>query len=199
MKTKEELRRENIRYEDNANEITATGWACKTCGRWYGNEDRAEHMARWCCCTDMPCECGGRTEKGYTKCKTCRDKIDMECYYGKPEKPWDGITPLTCHKDDRWFWNLNDLLDYLETDAPTPKEIEELRLVICVPNNPGHFDLCDWLCDFLPEDDDPPGDWKAVEKAVNDYIDSMKPFSWTAGKYRPSIASILEMSKTKES
>ena len=44
-------------YEESAEVVTVTGWSCKTCKRWWADD---EHMARWCCASDMACDCGKR-------------------------------------------------------------------------------------------------------------------------------------------
>jgi len=182
-----------IRYEDNAEMRTVTGWVCKTCSRWYGYDDDARHMASYCCCTERPCECGGRAEKSYIKCDECRRKSDSARYYAREEKPWDGKTPLCCDDADDWFFSLDDLLDHLETDSPTVEQVEALRLIIAVPHHPGFFDLSEHLMDYVCDDADLPGDYEAAEKAINDYLKENEPLSWTHGKYRPSVASILDL------
>ena len=180
-----------IRYEDNAEQATVTGWVCKTCRKWYGYDDIAKHIASYCCCTERPCECGGRAEKSYAKCTACREKADAARYYARDDRPWDGETPLVTD-GDHYFWTLDDLLEHLETDAPSAEQIDELRLLICVPVEPHLFDLNDWLSDSLADDCDPPGHWETVEKCVNDYLIANSPFSWTAGRFRPATASILK-------
>ena len=66
---------EERRYEDQAEEITTTGFQCKTCKRFWGID---KHMASWCCSTSQPCECGGRKEKHWIKCQSCRTKDEQE-------------------------------------------------------------------------------------------------------------------------
>jgi hypothetical protein len=181
-----------IHYEDNAEQRTVTGWVCKTCGRWYGYDDDAKRMASYCCCTDRPCECGGRAEKHYVKCKSCRDRIDTEKYFALEEFEWDGTSYLVGDDSDWWFYSVEDILEYLDKAAPTDDDIEGLRLLNCVENHPprGYFDITEYLQDFLAEDCDPPGDWEAAEKVVNDYLEANRPLSWKAGNKRPSTASI---------
>ncbi|MFA5056524.1 MAG: hypothetical protein WC485_00285 [Opitutaceae bacterium] len=180
-----------IRYEDNAEQATVTGWICKTCKRWYGYDDSAKHMASYCCCTTRPCECGGRVDKHYVKCDACRAKADTERYYAREEREWDGKAPLCCDNDDKWFWSLDDLLDHMETDTPTAEQIEDLRLLFAEPHHPGFFDLSEHLSNYISGDAELPGDYEAAEKAVNDYLKANEPLSWTHGKYRPSVASII--------
>ena len=64
-----------LRYEDAAHKVIRVGWACKRCDRFHGDN---EHLARWCCASDLPCrECGGRnTNKAYTCCQACKRAKD---------------------------------------------------------------------------------------------------------------------------
>lgn len=57
-----------IRYEDTAILTEVAGWVCTECQRFWGDE---EHMARWCCATDLPCDCGQRHTNLKTKCDEC--------------------------------------------------------------------------------------------------------------------------------
>lgn len=63
-----------IRYEDAAEQRTITLWFCKQCNHGY----RDEHLARWCCSADQPCECGGRKGKHSNCCDVCRRKREDE-------------------------------------------------------------------------------------------------------------------------
>ncbi len=73
------------RYEDAAEEVTVTGWACKHCKRMVGQR---QHMASYCCSTSFPCECGQRYGKYQSRCDSCQEKMDTEAWYAKPEVEW---------------------------------------------------------------------------------------------------------------
>jgi hypothetical protein len=187
--------KKTIRYEDNAELRTdIVGWVCKTCGLYYGNRQESQHMASCCCCTDRPCSmdgCDGRAVNRSVWCPACTSKRDLERFVRHTEKAWEG-QPLVASGDDRYFWTLDDLLEYLETDTPTAEQIDDMRLMICVPHSPELFSIIEWLEDYLAEDCDPPGDWEAAEKAVNDYLAANPAISWIQGKFRPTTASIME-------
>lgn len=184
------------RYEDNAELRTVTGWVCKTCGHFWGQDDHARRMASWCCCTDRPCNTEGCARRTRTKddiyCDSCQTRIATERYFNRAKVDWDGRTPLVADDEDRYFFDLDELLDYMETDTPTQEQIEDLRLLICMPTIPLRFDLRDYLEDDLPEGQDPPGDWKSAEKAVNDYIEQHEPLAWIGSENRPTLKSILD-------
>jgi hypothetical protein len=66
--------------EESAGVTQVMGWSCVHCGHFWGQDER---MARYCCATTFPCECGkARYDKGYTACKECsrtrREQADRE-------------------------------------------------------------------------------------------------------------------------
>lgn len=67
--------KKTLDYEEAAEVVQMHGWACKSCGRFYGNN---EHSARYCCAQTLPCPCGGRRERGWTICASCRDKDNLD-------------------------------------------------------------------------------------------------------------------------
>ncbi len=178
-------------YEEAAEVVTVTGWMCKTCRRWCGDD---EDMARYCCAADMACECGKRRGKGWTVCDDCRDRKALECYQRRERVAWDGKTPLTTQDDDRYFFSSEDVAYYLEDlEVPITREaVEGLRLVLCVENETRHFDLADFYSDDLPEDGDPPGEWRIAEDAVNAWAEKNRPLSWTMGKLAVTPESVWE-------
>ncbi len=163
-----------------------SGWVCKTCRRYWAND---EHAARWCCASDVECGkegCKERTDRGYTRCKTCRDKQDVAKWEALPEVEWDGETPLVEHDNDNFFFNEDDLERHLEDHD---LKIEDLRLVVCVHGRKPSFDMDDHLSDYLPEDhdcDDP----TRINKVVNGWIEKHVPQMWVPGKTRPTLESV---------
>ena len=122
-------------YEESAHEVTVTGWACRQCGRWYGNN---QHMARWCCAKTIPCECGGRIVVSWVVCKDCRDRKEAEMEqsrYAAAEKltNWDGpIFVEGVASNEGFFENVEEYLDLLALDP-------ELEISDYV-----------WVCDSVP-------------------------------------------------
>lgn len=184
---------EVIRYEDAAELVTVKGWQCKRCQRFWGVD---EHMAKWCCATELPCdECGGRNpDKHYTCCGECRSKRvakKWEELYAKAVE-WDGKTyPIFSDSHDRYFFDEDELSDFLY-DNSLPPDIDErlvpllkksaieiaaeCRFRLCTPNNGRSFDMNEFLCDDLAEDHEV--DAREVEQVVNDWIKENAPFSW---------------------
>ena len=170
-----------IRYEDGAEQATVTGWVCKTCRRWHGNTGRSEHSARHCCSNDRPCECGGRiTGHTYSVCADCRREMDEARWAALPKVVWDGHSPLCEWQGDNYYWSEDDLIDHMEEHDLGP---EDMRLVLATTLEPRHFSLYEFLSDDLPTDFDSelPGNWREVDKAVNDYIQGHKPYAWWPG------------------
>lgn len=171
-----------------------TGWVCKTCRRYYGEDERA---ARYCCAIDFKCSaegCEARVPKGgYTICDACHAKKDKKRWLALPEVAWDGVTPLVLHDDDRYFFDESDLCDYLEEEEG--RRLKDLRFVICVPVPHPRFDVNDFLGDSLPEDGEVDG--KDIEKIVNDWIEANAPKTWEAGKTRPTLASLAHLADSE--
>lgn len=173
---------EIVRSEDSAEQRTVTGWVCKRCSRYWGDD---EHMARYCCATDFPCECGGRRSKPYTHCKSCREKHEYERWFAKEPIEWDGEFPVALWDDDRFFFDADELGFYLEEYE---LELEYLWLTTCEPNNGRHFEMSEYLCDELPEEFDL--DDKEINETVNKWISGHAPFSFYVTGKRLSIESV---------
>jgi hypothetical protein len=172
-----------LRYEDGAERVLRRGWMCSRCGTFYGNDPSAEHVARYCCSNDFPCECGARKGKHWTCCQSCRDKHDIERHAKRERRPWDGEQMLYSHVLDKYFSSPEDLCDHLE-DNEDSRDRDALQVVLCDPNRPRPFELVDFVSDDLPEDGDdfnPPGAAE-IEKAVNDYLNGLGVLSWSPGK-----------------
>lgn len=169
----------SIRYEDAAERMTVTGFACKTCRRWWGED---EHMARWCCATDLPCECGGRKRKSYTVCEACREKAAAERFAAKPRQQWDGKTPLYSETLQRYFFDDGySLREAIEEAGGDP---DALRLFICRPRYAHPLEDEYWHDDMPPDEDlesVAPDLFRAIS-ALNEVIETRRaarqPLSW---------------------
>lgn len=169
-----------VRYEDAAQSVTITGWACKTCGRFYGDKPQSEHIARWCCATDLPCkECGGRnTCKSYTCCESCRLRHDEERWAKLERIDWDGVTPVCEWRNDRYYFSDGEVADEIAERLEDGGKIDDVRLVLCEPCDPPTFEMGDFLSDVLPEDFDPGKDFDEIDRIVNGWIKAKMPLSW---------------------
>lgn len=175
-------------YESCGRQVTVTGWVCDKCRRFYGSGEDAEHLARWCCCSDRPCHtpgCGGRADKSWIACPSCLSKKDLDRFMAKPRVEWDGITPLVTD-DDRFFFDADSLGDYL---ADLPAEDREIvRLEVCRPTNTSEFYMSEFLQDSLPEDFDLDED--EINATVNRWIKDNGPFAWEGSGKVPTWESV---------
>ena len=174
-------------YETNATRAHVTGWACKHCNRFYGDDERSQHQARWCCATDLPCntsECVGRLSKPYLHCDKCRERRATAKWEARERRAWDGKQMLYSEIIDKYASTPHEMhelcIDYREDEG---SQLSEMRVVLCEPVSAPCFDIHDYLNDVLPEDGNAPGEWEAVEKAYEEYVKANKPFSWMPGKY----------------
>lgn len=199
---------ESLRYEDAAIPVTmhgptgeqiATGWLSARTKHFYQNE----HAARYHDATEFPCACGGRnTERGYVCCKSCREKSDADKWdeaYAKAID-WDGKTPLATWDDDQFFWDSDGVACYLDSFIAGGGKFEDVRLVLCTPDNGREFEMTEFLSDCLPDDDHGGGDLDTdeIDKTVNDWIASHSPFSWWPSKKPVKIESLRELLPSQE-
>lgn len=133
--------------------------------------------------THKTCECGNVYEKN-SYCDPCATKRSNESYYKKKYKVWDGATPLCNWRDDKYFFDIESIEEYLEENELEPSD---LQLMICEENNISNIDESYWE-DIMPENWDSmaDGNKEFVEKLkeFNEFINKQPPFSWREGDYR---------------
>ena len=186
---------EQLVYEEAAEIVTIEGWACKVCGRFFGKYANMEHLARWCCAKEQPCECGvGRAMGPYYKCDKCvsekREKVEKENWDKAKKEDWDGEKPLCVFNDDTYFFDSGHVGDYIVHNELLP---EDVRLEICKPTTPSYFSVLEHLEDVTPYDGDlghlP---FEEVDHTVNLWINKHGPFSWEGSGVVVSIESVLK-------
>lgn len=169
-----------------ASRQTVTGWVSRT-GRFWGDDER---MARYDGCTHKQCECGGVTEKHYIRCKVCRAKAEIEKYDARPVAVWDGEVFLYSDAHDRYFQDIESLVDYLgDFDVDEAPSIADLRLIICEPNYARQIESDQWS-DDLPEDGELPSEIEEALRVLNEVIKRAPPLSWSPGKFAADADSI---------
>lgn len=180
-----------------AERSTAHGWRSRH-GRFFEDGPQAENLARYDGCTHMLCrECGALVEKPYMLCPVHEAMEEKERFAKCEKTPWDGVTPLVIFGDDRYFWDVEGLLDYCLDNEVSP---DQLPLIICEPNY-AHGISSEIWSDILPEDVNLP---QALEDALNDFnkaVDAYKkPISWDGGKFAAIIPEeiVEEYRKTME-
>lgn len=123
-----------------------------------------------------------------SKCDACMKQQRRESWYKKPAVEWDGQFPIGIWSDDSFFWDSDELLEYLdeyldqpaETDADRLANIQDHWLTPCRPTRGRSLNLMDFLNDELPEDtDDLPKGGQELEDAINAWLESIRPLSWT--------------------
>lgn len=118
---------QSIPYETNAERRTVGGWCCKTCGRFCGDRPNSEMAAKYCCCTDRPCQrCPtGRAQKYYTLCDSCKELESIDRFLKLEAKPYDGSAVCEWN-GDRYFFDEDELLEWI---AENGLQLEDLQLV----------------------------------------------------------------------
>jgi hypothetical protein len=157
-----------------AREVTLTGWISST-NQFWGKD---EHMARWAGCTHLKCECGSTMEKSYTRCPECRHKSAVERYNALPFKEWDYKEPVCTWDGDTYFFNIEDLDEYMEDS-----ELKEIDLLFCDEINYSPIDYDYWGSD-AHEDWEPPSALKERLMEFNNFIKTLPAHSYTPGKTR---------------
>ncbi len=165
---------------------TVTGWVSRT-GRFWGDDER---MARYDGSTHKQCECGRIAEKSYIRCEACRSKADIEKFKARPVKVWDSEAFLYSDAHDKYFQDLESLIDYLsDYDEDDKYTLEDLRLIICEPNMAREVES-DFWCDDLPEDGDLPSEMAEALRVFNEVVRRAPPLSWSPGKYAADVDAI---------
>lgn len=191
-------------FEEAAHVITTTGWACKRCGKFYGDDstpasgsrealpsDRCEYMARWCCASSLPCACGGRMTSIYTVCDACRLKAKNDDWNAKTPVEWNGEFPIAVWDDDKYFFDADALYEYVDDLVEDGGNVDDLKLTKCKNHEPREFELAEFLSDDLPEDFElPKGAAADINDDVNKWIKSHVPSLWFGTGERISRASL---------
>lgn len=134
--------------------------------------------------THEKCNVCDNIKKVRSYCEFCSSIREKESYDKRPFLEWDYITPVIIHNSDQYFWNSDEIDEYLDQNEINPSE---LKLVICSPNYVRQIDE-DYWADEMPENYDDLSDFNkdfvAKLKEFNSYISTLKPLSWSSGIYR---------------
>ena len=166
---------------ESAKRMTVDGWVSSS-GHFFGENERA---ARWDGCTHTYCtECGAVIMKsGYTICDDCRQKKDIARYDAMPRVEWDGETPLYSESCDEYFFDSDNLRDYIEEHECTA---ESLRLIVCEADK--YKELSDeYFYDCFSEDEELPIELLDAIEELNKVVRSLEPAAYSPGKYAASI------------
>lgn len=176
-------------YEAGAKPASMAGWACSQCRQFFHYEGGAK-----ACCTHVR-QCSGcntlfRDTIPYSSCPDCRSKQEKELWEAKPIEEWDGKFPLSLWRDDKYFWDADDLLDYIEEISD--EAADSLQLVACEIQPPSLFEMSEFLCDDLAEGQEV--DSVEIDKTVNDWIAANKPpVYWSTDRRLDPLAVLLSL------
>ena len=162
------------------------GWVTKD-GFFFGkDEDRARYNA----CTHKMCkECNKPYKKYYISCPCCRTKKAIDNYYKLELVEWDNETPLCLYDDDKYFYDIDEVYDYIDSLEDEEITISSLRLVVCKPEYMSEVCESYWE-EFLPEDYDVQNLSKEVYKKLqelNKTINKVKPTVWFPSNKRVQL------------
>lgn len=133
-----------------------SGWVSRG-GRFFGEGEEAERMARYDGATHGTCSaCGGATYKCSSCCRECREKKDRESFMGRNAAIWDQEEPIYSEGMEVLFDDYEELIEWLcewyENHGVIPGE-EEMRLVLMTGEGFEELDESRWLDQFSDLDE----------------------------------------------
>ena len=168
----------HIEYKKNIE-----GWVCTICHRFWNKDKR---MAQYCCAEHNMCNCGELTSKGWMICDKCRIDKDRERFEKAERAEWDGEIPLVEWENDKYFFDIEDIIHYLEENDI---KIEDVELEICEKQTLPIFDINEFLYDHLPEDNSV-DDYKRIDEDINSIIKDSVSDVWIGSGKVPTIESL---------
>lgn len=115
-------------------------------------------------------------ELPYTSlCASCFQKREDEIWAGVEKVDWDGVTPLVVWKEDRYFFDADDLIQYCNDHGVRP---QDLKLLLCEKVVPRTFEIFEFLdCDLIGSDGI--ANAAEIDDRVNQLIRDNFPVLWT--------------------
>lgn len=167
---------------------TITGWFSRN-GKFYGDRQDSEQLARLEGSTHCKCECG-KIHRKYNLCSTCSEKVKLRHYESMPFKEWDETTPVYSESEDRYFYSSDEIDDYLEdytNDDGEKVTGKDLRLILCDRVTLPTIDE-DYFMDNAPEgyelEDMVSKKFMLELKRFNKKIQSEQVNAWEPGEFR---------------
>ena len=174
------------------------GWVSRT-GQFYGDGPGAERGARWAGCTHEVCPCGNTHDKSRIICDSCYAKKQTEKYYSLPVVDWDETTPVCEFQNDKFFFDVESLLDEMYwqlEEAKKRQEEPEMQIVLCEPHYLHLLDGDEWSDDIPDEGDGLSEEVGAAIDALNAVLKTQGPSCWYPGKVRINMEPLWERIKT---
>jgi len=106
------------------------GWVSRA-GKFYGKN---ENFARYEGSTHNRCDiCMAPAKQPYLLCPMCRDQKQDDKYDKMEVVEWDGKTPVYSLSYDEYFYDMDDIENFIENigDDGGVIEIKDLQLVLC--------------------------------------------------------------------
>lgn len=169
---------------DAVQEVTVKAYKCPD-GYLYFDEQVARHYSS----THLECsECTTIYPKnGRTLCKYCEEKSEQKKWEEMPHQEWDEEAPLYCNKNEKFFFNREEIEEFLSEYNLVPKD---LRLIICEPCKLKEIETDYWSDDIVDDpleqsfEDRYPEIYQAIQE-VNRLINEAGATSYfPTGKYR---------------
>lgn len=163
----------------NTKEISC--FECSNCWTVYKTREYADK-----CCLCTYCGKIKHYDLPVRVCKECSDKRDKKLFLSKERKPM--AFPLMCDLHDRYFWDSDDLLDWLTWEISELKgeDTLTLRLLIAKKIEPKEFNASHYLEDCADPDEGVTVEEKDIDEIneiVNTWLTKHADESWTASKY----------------
>jgi hypothetical protein len=167
----------------NPTQITA--YQC-VCGIAYLTEKHAIE----CCPPERDlCSCGAKIDKTQWRCTQCKDREDGLRWESAESRPATSDELLYSEQADKYIsYDIQEFLDELEIEKEEYQELltlphieiaRKFRIYICKPKSPEPFNLSEEYEEYCFEDHELPGDWESVEKAIEDWINSVPVNEWS--------------------
>lgn len=96
-------------------------------GLYYGKGTDGERRARYANSTHKKCECGNIVSKT-SYCSVCSEKKSRERFNSFEEIEWDGASMMCLRGDDKFFSDMDEVLEYCEDNEI---ELVDLELMHC--------------------------------------------------------------------
>ncbi|MDL5036801.1 hypothetical protein QRD40_10630 [Comamonas sp. Y6] len=153
---------------------TVTGWVSSD-GKFWGKDER---LARYAGSTHHKCDKNPEHQPiaNGNYCRECRKECLEQRWQDMPKEAYTPeALPLHLYDTDRYFFDAEDLIDWLEENQIKP---EDVRLTKCRPSYPEEIEPNEHFCDILPEDGEVPEDVREAFEKLNEVLKKSEPFSW---------------------
>lgn len=162
------------------------GWVSRD-GFFFGDNKDSEYAARNKGATHNKCSCGSVYPiRGvyYTLCPDCRNKAKRARYEKLELVEWDEQTPLCLYDDDKYFYCVDEVIEYCEELDIEPAS---LMLVLCKKADPPTIDIDNYAPDHLAEEQETPIEAYGLCDEFNKALAEIWPESWVGGNKRVSL------------